>query len=96
MIIAENGDYPNAHNALGCLLANSGGYREAHACFTRAVELEPENASFHFNLGLAYEKLGMFEKAAETYARITQLDPRFHAQAAVRLRNLPGCTLEAP
>ncbi|UCF05722.1 MAG: tetratricopeptide repeat protein [bacterium] len=70
-VIGRECSYGAAYNALGCLLANRYEYKEAASLFSRAVELEPSNISFHVNLGRIREKLsrieegnGMIEKAA--------------------------------
>lgn len=48
---------------------------EAIACLRRAIELRPESAQAHFQLGAACEQLGDFAGAAESYRRAVALKP---------------------
>ena len=49
-------------------------WREAMFRFQRAIELEPNNSMALNNLAVAYEGIGEFEKARETYLRALQID----------------------
>lgn len=59
-------------------VANGMGQNHAEALkwFTKAVELEPSNASNLFDLGTAYMMSGDKAKADEMYAKAQQLDPQ--------------------
>jgi tetratricopeptide (TPR) repeat protein len=48
--------------------------------YTKAVELEPDNADMHNNLGGAYVRLQQLEKALESYEKALELRPD-HPQA---------------
>lgn len=54
--------------------------------FQKAIEVDPDNASFHNNLGCSYDKLGNHSDAINAYKRAIELDPN----NAVYLDNL-GC-----
>ena len=58
----------------GVRMARANLWREALFRFERAVEIEPENAEALNNLAVAYEGIGEFEKARETYARALRVD----------------------
>ena len=45
----------------------NGRYADAVGRFAKALERKPEAGELHNNMGLAYQRLGMFEKAVEQY-----------------------------
>jgi tetratricopeptide (TPR) repeat protein len=45
--------------------------------FSRAIELEPTQASFFSNRAFAYIKMGEFKKGLEDSAQSITLDPKF-------------------
>lgn len=49
---------------------------KAKALLLRAVNLEPDNARGHFQLGLLYVRLKNHQKAVETYQKAAELDPQ--------------------
>jgi tetratricopeptide (TPR) repeat protein len=49
-----------------------------------AVEREPDNAMYHFHLGLVYLKTGDVETARESLARALKIDPNFRGAAQAR------------
>jgi len=42
-----------------------------------SIKLDPANIQGHFQLGLAYMKLGDYPRAIETYNKVGELDPQF-------------------
>ena len=64
-----------ACNALGCHLAKSNKFDEALIYFSKAVELESNNAMYYQNLGLACEKMKLNDRAAAVYERMATIDP---------------------
>lgn len=66
----------------------------------KAVEEKPESAVAHYNLGLAYQKVGRFHQAEEAYLKAVEIDPGLTEAwinlGGVRLHNwdFEGC-LEA-
>ncbi|MEN8262956.1 MAG: tetratricopeptide repeat protein [Nitrospirota bacterium] len=52
-----------------------GKHRKAAELFQKAVEINPDSAEAHYNLGVAYGNLGMFQKAVKAYKRAVDLDP---------------------
>jgi tetratricopeptide (TPR) repeat protein len=60
---------PALHNARGVLLEDLSDLAGSVASLERAVALDPENPAYMLNLALAYEKLGLREKAAASFSR---------------------------
>ncbi|HEU5161857.1 MAG TPA: tetratricopeptide repeat protein [Thermoanaerobaculia bacterium] len=58
----------------GVRMARANLWREALFRFERAVQIDPDNAQALNNLAVAYEGIGEFEKARETYARALRVD----------------------
>jgi tetratricopeptide (TPR) repeat protein len=77
-----------AYNALGCHLAMSDKFDEAVVCFSKAVELEEGNAAYYQNLGLACEKMSLFEQAVQAYEKMAAIDPEAALLARDRLRGI--------
>lgn len=67
----------DAHNQRGLLLGGSGRYAEAAAAFERATGLDPQNARFWFNLGLARVRAGNRDAAEAALKRALAIRPDF-------------------
>jgi protein O-mannosyl-transferase len=65
--LAKNPDAWQAHNRLGQYFFDRESYTEAAPHFERAVELKPELAGNHNQLGLVYCRLGRFEQGIAEY-----------------------------
>ena len=50
-------------------------WNEAVFRWERVLEIDPQFAQAHNNLGVAYEALGKTDEAIEAYKRATELDP---------------------
>jgi eukaryotic-like serine/threonine-protein kinase len=80
--------YPAAHRyraALVNVLLLRGYYYQnlaqldlAIADFSKAIELDPNNADTHFELGDAYARLGRWDQAQAALAKAAELDPGNH------------------
>jgi superkiller protein 3 len=68
------------YNMLGGLDEESGEYVEAVQSFQRAVELDPNNEQYYFDLGMEYLSHFTFGPAAEVYRVGTQKFPRSSRQ----------------
>jgi tetratricopeptide (TPR) repeat protein len=79
-----------ADNNLGIVEVDSGRVAEARAEFVRALELNPDYAEAHFNLGLLLRhETGGLPAAADHFARAVQISPRY-ADAHYYLANSLG------
>ena len=68
------------YNMLGGLDEESGEYMEAVQSFQRAVELDPNNEQYYFDLGMEYLSHFTFGPAGEVYRVGTQKFPRSSRQ----------------
>ena len=59
----------------GIEVAQLGLWKEAVYRWTKAVELDPQNASARNNLAVAYEQTGEFDQANQEYERALELEP---------------------
>ena len=75
--LASNPASVLAHNNLATLLLNGpeSGWAEAEAHAKTAVELEPDNAVAHNNLGLAWQRAGRLEDSVREHREAIRLDP---------------------
>jgi hypothetical protein len=64
-----------AANAAGIRAFEKEDYGEAARCFREATEADPENASYHTNLGVAYGELDDDMQAFAAYRRAVELNP---------------------
>lgn len=69
-------NYGRVHNRMGTELLKAGKPAEAVAQFKQALEADPTHAGAHYNLGVAYERLG-HEEAQAQFERAIQLRPDF-------------------
>jgi tetratricopeptide (TPR) repeat protein len=87
-------NYWEAHYALGEELAFAGKDAEARAEFETVINLKPNVAMAHLNLGVALVKQGQMETAAEQFAETLRLDPgnklAQDALAKIIARQLPA------
>jgi tetratricopeptide (TPR) repeat protein len=60
---------PTLHNAQGVLLEDLGDLEGSAKALERAVALDSENPAYMLNLALAYEKLGLADKARASFSR---------------------------
>jgi len=50
---------------------------EAIAEYKKAVEINPEYAEAHFNLGLSYYRKGMYDEAIAAFNRAIEINPEY-------------------
>ena len=73
--LAKNPAAWNAHNNLGCILAEHNDLNDALDHFFQSVELNPRNASAHGNLGKALNLKGRFAEAELHFRTALALKP---------------------
>jgi tetratricopeptide (TPR) repeat protein len=81
----------DAYQDAGAIAMETGRYDQAHAFYTKLAELEPLLVSNDFFLGMALEKMGKLDGAAEHYRRFVELagaDKTFERQVAETLDRL--------
>jgi tetratricopeptide (TPR) repeat protein len=77
--------YSMALNNLGSLIAQYGTTFEAISYFTLAIQWSPNYVDAHYNLFLAYQRMGEIDRALHEYATIKKLAP----ELASRISNSP-------
>jgi tetratricopeptide (TPR) repeat protein len=68
---------PEVLLSLGALREKYGNFQGATDAFRKLVKIRPEDASAHYNLGIALGKQGLFREAAVELTRSIDLDPSF-------------------
>ncbi|MFO1050967.1 MAG: sulfotransferase [Planctomycetota bacterium] len=68
--------HPAFHATRGSVLFTLQDWARAKQSYLRAAQLEPRNAHLWFNVGLATERGGDREGAAEAYRKSMEIDPR--------------------
>ncbi|MBV9340884.1 MAG: tetratricopeptide repeat protein [Acidobacteria bacterium] len=79
----------NVADTLGWAFYQKGAYQSAIAMFQEAIRLtaqnnEPDNATFHYHLGLAYAKAEKPVQARQHLERVLKLDPKYTDADSVR------------
>lgn len=64
------------YNQFAIKSAQAGLWNEAIFRWKQVVNIDPENAAAHNNLGVAYEAMGKISKAVTAYQRATELQPK--------------------
>jgi tetratricopeptide (TPR) repeat protein len=52
-------------------------YKEAIEAYRQAIRIKPDYAEAHYNLGCAYDNLGMHKEAIEAYKQAIRIKPNF-------------------
>lgn len=83
---------PNSADTLGWAYFENGAYTLAAPLLDRAVKQAPQNATYHFHLGMVYQKLKKIERARAELERSLKLDPKapFARKASQALEELSG------
>jgi hypothetical protein len=71
---------------LGVVASQLGNHPVAIEFIGRAIELQPQNPHFYFNLGVSQEELGQFLRAVDSFSRTVSLDGG-NADACLNLGN---------
>lgn len=93
-VMADDGD-ADSKALLGVAYSQKGLHTQAKRALQAAVDLQPQNANFRFNLGVALERAGDSEGAAAAYRETLQLN-KDHAQARAKLQALGPQAHAAP
>ena len=74
------------YNRLGVNYLNNGQHNYAIGALKKAVKLNPSNAEAHFNLGRAYKRGGMDEKAKAEFSISTRINPEIFNECVKKYR----------
>jgi tetratricopeptide (TPR) repeat protein len=82
-------DSPNAADTLGWVYFQKGAYRSAIDLFQEAIKLTEKNkvaddATFHYHLGLAYQKDNQPGLARQQLERVLKINPNYTSAAEVK------------
>jgi tetratricopeptide (TPR) repeat protein len=82
-------DSPSAADTLGWVFYQKGAYQSAVDLFREALKLgeknqNPDNATVHYHLGLAYEKTGKNDLARQQLERVLKINPNYSEAADVK------------
>jgi DNA-binding response OmpR family regulator/Flp pilus assembly protein TadD len=77
---------PENYAKLGLLRLKACEFKHAVDCYLKALELEPRNPKFHFNLAFALESLGDLKNAQKSYNNVCQIVPDHKEALEARTR----------
>ena len=84
-VLLQDGSNAEAYELMGAALSMTGRKDEGLVCLERAVVLQPDRATYHFNFGCALEQRGELMRAIEQFRLAVQADPNYtKATEAVR------------
>ena len=69
--------HPFAWKILGAVLKLKGKINESLVAFKKSVQLDPQDASTHYNLGIILNELGRLEEAETSYKKAITLKPDY-------------------
>lgn len=75
LILGCSGKSVDHYNRMGINYIESGNYEDAISAFRKAIKLNPANAETHFNLGRAYKRNRVEEKAKSEFSISFKIDP---------------------
>lgn len=76
LIIGCSGKSDKHYNKMGLIYLSNGHYDDAIGAFRKAVMRNPSDAETHFNLGRAYKRKGMDEKAKAEFSISYRIAPK--------------------
>jgi tetratricopeptide (TPR) repeat protein len=74
-VLADNPQNADARNLLGLAAIQAGDYEQAANHFLRAIRLRNGIATFHLNLGVAYQSLKRLDEAIACFRQAVKLGP---------------------
>ncbi len=75
LILGCSGKSVSYYNNIGINYIESGNYEDAISAFRKSIKLNPANAETHFNLGRAYKRNRVEEKAKSEFSISFNIDP---------------------
>lgn len=87
--VAANPMFVQAYNYLGIVLREQGKFTQAERAYSAALNINPNYAIAHRNIGILYDLyLRNYGKAAQHYARYSQLAPKDNKEVQAWLLDL--------
>jgi tetratricopeptide (TPR) repeat protein len=77
-ILEKEVENPDALNLLGAIDYQNRKYPEAIEKISRAIQINPENAIYYYNLAMSYDALGEIEKSAENFEKVIGINPDYN------------------
>jgi len=77
-------DMPSVADTLAWVYYKKGAYGLAIDLLQEAVKKAPENPTFHYHLGVVYQKTNEKDKAREEFQRTLQINPNFESAGEIR------------
>lgn len=74
-VLRHSPEQPDALNLLGLVLHQRGDSESGLELMIRSVQLDPSNATSHYNLGNAFRDVGRFDEASCAYREAIRLQP---------------------
>ncbi len=74
-VLSQEPDNADAIHLLGVLIHEQGDDQQGETLIARAIDLRPQVATYHANLGLVYDRRRDTSSAIRCYARAFELDP---------------------
>lgn len=91
IVVSHQPDWLEAASNLGVLYVTMQRFRDAINILGGLVRQKPENPTFHFNLGMAFQGIGQKEKAKEEYAKVISLEPADSCRAQKASEEMIKC-----
>jgi predicted O-linked N-acetylglucosamine transferase (SPINDLY family) len=88
-IVYQFPNHPIGWKIIGSILSQTGRVNESLHAKIKAIELSPNDAEAHNNLGNTYREIGKFEHAEKYYKNAIKIMPNF-AEALCNLANILG------
>ena len=79
LVLEEEPEHAGAWHLFGIIQSRGGKLEEAKTHFENATRCAPENATYHYSLGLAWQSLGEYGQAASSYRDALARDGMLHA-----------------
>ncbi len=82
-------------NRLGIALKAQGKWKEAVACYRKALNIMPDDEGLYYNMGLAFFEGKQISEAAESFSRALRINPELNQGNVVVSVNLANVFYEA-
>jgi len=77
-------DSPNSADTLGWAYYHQGAYASAIDTLQEAVNADQKNPTYHYHLGMAYEKANNYAMAKKQFESTLQISPNYSQAAEIK------------